>query len=301
MKQIDERNQTVLQEENSGKANVRFDNLKPCTNYLIEIYAKVDGGEARDEPFQRVFHTEPSLNSASFLNLNETFSTTNTASLRFFSYMEQVNCLNNYTIETCNMSNCFQRATLDNVESHKEREYKSIGLDHCTRYFFKVQPTYQGVSIMPREIAITTKFNKTEEKLSPQFEPGETSVQILVRNVDCFSLFRLNYQLDGSNKDVPEKKGHWVEIQLRNDGKPIAISNLQPNSTYKVNMTASNDHNEEQFSIFELHKFKTLPKVVLVKDTTHALPITTSNDKISNKNRNRVPRHYSLNNSKLLL
>ena len=297
LKQIEEKSKTVLQEENSGTTNTRFNNLKPCTNYLIEIFAKVDGGETREEPFQRVFHTQPSLNSASFLNLNETFTTTDTASLTFFTYMDQVNCFNNYTIETCNTSDCFQGKIFDNVINHKEVEYTSTGLDHCTKYFLKVQPTYQGVTIIPKEVQITTKFNETAEKLSPLFEPEETSVKILMRNVDCFNFFRVSFQLDSNNEDVEKKNRHWEEGDFRNEGNHIIINNLQPSSTYDVTVTASNDHSGEQFTIFELLKFKTLPKVVLIRNTTPSLPIKISKENISNKNLNRVPRHYSANNS----
>ena len=288
-KQEDEMHKEVLQEENYDKATVVFDNLKPCTNYLLEIYSKVTGGDTRDEYFQMNFHTQPSSNSATFLDLKDTSSTTNTASLSFFTYMDQVNCLNNFTIETCKNDDCFQRELLDGAISHEEREYTSTGLDHCTKYSIRVQPIYQGVDITPRYAVVVTNFDETAEKTNPQFDPEETSAKITMANLECFYSYNLSYLLIGSNET------HLEEVQIFNEGTPITINNLQPNSTYEVNMTSFSTHDGQQYTIFGQQKFKTLPKSL--KSTTPTPAIETSKINEITKSRSRVPRDYSVNNS----
>lgn len=285
MKQEDEKHKSVLQEHNTEKASVSFDGLQPCTNYLIEIYSKVTGGKTRDECLQRTFYTQPNINSASFLDLNRTTSNSNSATLSFFTYMEQINCLSNFTIETCKNDNCFQQKLLANTVSHEEKKYTSTGLDHCTKYSLKVKPTYQDVQIASKNVVVTTKFDDTAKKPTPNIKAGETSAKIIVKNVECFDLFTMSYKLIGNNDQNLE------EAKIRNKGNSIFIHNLRPNSTYSIKMTASMDHDGQQFTIFDHQKFKTLPK-------TAPIPAIISKENVTDGSRSRVLRHYSENGSK---
>ena len=291
-KQEDYQHKSVLQDENSEKANVSFSGLKSCTNYLVEIYSKVSGGETRDEYLQEKLYTEPNSNSASFLDLSDVVSNTSSVSLSFFTWMDQVNCLNNFTIETCKISNCFQRKMLDSAVAHEEKVYSSNGLDHCTKYSIRVQPNYKEIQIKPINVMVITKLDKTAEKSNPHFKPRETNVKIIVKNIECFESYKMRYQLvDSNNND-------FEEVQIQNDGNPISVLNLQPNKTYMMNMTALAPQDRQEYPIFELQKFKTLPKTLKTSETSNIHTNQNSKENSTDENRNRTPRHYSENSSK---
>ena len=291
-KQEDYQHKSVVQDQSSEKANVSFPGLKPCTNYHVEIYSKVSGGETRDEYLQEKFYTKPNSNSASFLDLSDIVSNTSSVSLSFFTWMDQVNCLNNFTIETCKIDKCFQRKMLDSVVSHEEKEYSSNGLDHCTKYSIRIQPTYEEIEINPINVTVITELDKTAEKSNPQFEPRETDVKIVVKNIECFESYKIRYQLvDSNNND-------FKEVQIQNDGNPISVLNLRPNKTYMMNMTALASHDGQEFPIFELQKFKTQPKTLETSETTHIHTKQNSKENSTDEIRSRTPRDYSENSSK---
>merc|ERR1719322_495666 len=94
-----------------------------------------------------------------------------------------------------------------------------------------------------------------------------------------------------SYKLIENSDQNLEEAKIQNKGHPIFIHNLRPNSTYTINMTASMDHNGQQYTIFDHQKFKTLPK-------TGPIPAIVSKENVTDSSRSRVPRHYSENSSK---
>ena len=91
-------------------------------------------------------------------------------------------------------------------------------------------------------------------------------------NLECFDSYNLSYQLIGS------KESHLEEVQINNEGTPITINNLKPNSTYEVNMTSFSTHDGQQYTVFGQQKFKTLPKSIKSTTPTPAIPTLKVNE-----------------------
>ena len=139
-------------------------------------------------------------------------------------------------------------------------KYVSTGLQHCTKYFLKVQPTFRGVNILAKEVAFVTELDDTEERITPfevDFKPGEDDVNIVVSNVDCMSDYTLNYRLN-ENIEGSGSGDEWMGKNGKIDDQAITIENLKPNSSYVVNMTGS--LNGKPLSLFELKEFETLKR-----------------------------------------
>ena len=241
-------------------ATAEFDNLKSCTSYEVYVYAKVEGGEDGDDFLKESFQTKPEINSASHLDLTDATSTSSEATLRFFTYMDQVNCLKNFTIETCKKTDCSHTKKLVIAENHEELKYASNGLEHCTNYLLKVQPSYPEVYIKPRNVNITTKFDETK-KIVPSIEPTAHDVKITMRNIDCVESYVINYGIVGSY-DLEEMSGLM-------DMEVITIVDLLPSTTYQISMTGTLKTGD--VTLFEAQKFKTLEEqtTTQAKKETH--------------------------------
>jgi hypothetical protein len=247
---VDLRHGVAKQLDDVNGANAEFDNLKSCTSYEVEVYAKVEGGEDGDEFLKESFQTKPAIDSASHLDLNDTKSTASDATLRFFTYMDEVNCLKNFTIETCQKNDCSRQKNIVIAENHEELKYDSNGLEHCTNYFLKVQPSYPEVDIEPKNVNITTKFDETK-KIVPSIEPRAHDVKLTMKNIDCVKSYVISYGIVGED-DMEEMEGIM-------DMEVITIDGLNASRSYQVNMTGTLKTGES-VTVFELYTFETTEK-----------------------------------------
>ena len=291
----------VTQPKNSQTVTTSFANLTSCMNYRVDIYPKVKDAELGENYASDSFNTKPDANSALHLKLDDLTCTKNSATLQFYTWMAKVHCLKNFTIETCNDRNeCINRRDFADIKNHDGVKYVSTSLQHCTKYFLKVQPTFRGVNIQAKEVAFVTELDDTEERITPfevDFNPGEHDVSIVVSNVDCMSDYTLNYRLN-ENNEGSGSGDEWMDKKGKIDDQAITIEDLKPNSSYLVNMTGS--LNGKSLSLFELKGFETLPRS---KTTTAKIkvqmPLSTGEenrdtlDKVSNQNRNIQPRQDS--------
>ena len=288
----------VMQPENGQTVAISFANLTSCMNYRVDIYPKVKDAELGENYASNSFNTKPDINSALHLKLDDFTYTKSSVTLQFYTWMAKVHCLKNFTIETCNkMNECMNRRDFADIKNHDGVKYVSTGLQHCTKYFLKVQPTFRGVNIQAKEVAFVTELDDTEERITPfeaDFNPGEDDVTIVVSNVDCMSDYTLNYRLN-ENNEGSGSGDEWMDKNGKIDDQAITIEDLKPNSSYVVSMTGS--LNGKHLSLFELKEFETLPRY---KTTTTKMKVSMSLlteeenedalDIVSNQNRNIQPR-----------
>ena len=227
---------TVEQSEDDDKSNVLLSNLRSCTKYRVDIHPKVLGGGIGDLSSDVYFHTKPEDSSADYLDLDNVISDKNSIRLQFFTYAEKVNCLEDFIIHTCSKDgNCFSEEKIKSDNTLSAAKYTIKGLQHCTKYFLKVQPTYPtdpNVNMKARRIPVITKFDETANNFSFTVKPDITSAEIFAQNIDCTDSYTLDYVLFGKSGEKHEWKNKTGKT---NDGV-IVIENLQPKSDYLVNM-----------------------------------------------------------------
>jgi len=254
---------------NENKAKAEFPNLKPCSNYQIEIFPKVKRAEEGNKFHTDSFYTKPDVESASYLDLNETSSTKSSVTLTFSTGMPRVNCLKNFDIQTCSSEkNCDQMQKFTGIHNHEKVKYTSDDLEHCSNYFLKVQPTYEGIDIKEKEVKVTTKFDEATVSV-PTLNPGTNDVNVVIRNTDCLESFETSYRLKGGSKEGSGSDHVWEKRLVKIDTNIINIDNLQPNSTYQMNMSGVTSGGSKKVSIFELKEFKTLSEGETRKTTNN--------------------------------
>ena len=292
---------TVMQPVNVETVETYFADLKSCTNYQVEIYPKVKDAELGDRFATTSFNTKPDIESASHLKLDDLTYTENSATLQFYTWMGKVHCLKNFTIETCNNKNeCVNKMNFAEIKNHEGVKYVSKGLQHCTKYFLKVLPTFVGVNIKAKEAAFVTELDESKDeakKFNVDFIPGANNVSILVSNVDCLNAYTVYYHLNDNNEGSGSED-EWIKKYVEKVDNSLSIEDLKPNSSYLVNMTGSLNGN--QLSLFEMKEFKTLLRY---KPTTTQIILQTSHptdgqsaeslDIGSEQNYGILPRHNS--------
>ena len=243
-------------DEGTNTVNVEFGNLQSCTKYDVEIVPKLKSGEYYD--FETTsFTTRPDRNSAALLSLPPPNTQTTSMTLSFYTWMPKVNCLKNFTIETCNTDNdCFNSQDFSNVETHAGVKYESNELEHCTNYLIKIKPTHLGVDIEPRIVRDTTKLDE-KASFMPEFRTSNKGVEIVVNHTRCFDYFTVKYthkeDMDSDNAD-----GNAKVFQKH---QPIIIENLTPNTTYYFSMDG-HQKDRPPLLLFEAQEFKTRPAKV---------------------------------------
>jgi hypothetical protein len=258
----------VQQETDAEENNVHFDSLESCTSYQVEIYANLKGDENVHESFKQSFQTLPDLNTASHLDLKNMEYTSSSSTLRFFTYMDKVSCLNEFIVETCrNDDDCFQLKDVIRSQNHEELKYTSNGLDHCTTYFLKVQPKYHGVYIKPTTVLFTTPLNETKTQINPIIEQRDNMITVKAQHIDCFDSFILSYRHKAFEEES-DGDGDWKEVSgKRNDGV-LTFNNIQLQRSYQIKITAYTIHGSGKLLIFEANSaskiFKSLTNFVIL-------------------------------------
>ena len=136
----------VTQPENSQTVTTSFANLASCMNYRVDVHPKVKDAELGENYVSESFNTKPDANSALHLKLDDLTCTKNSATLQFYTWMANVHCLKNFTIETCiNRNHCINRRDFADITNHEGVKYVSNGLQHCTQYFLKVHLKFINV------------------------------------------------------------------------------------------------------------------------------------------------------------
>merc|ERR1712126_60768 len=177
---------------------LQFDGLQSCTNYLADIIPAVKGYENEKNIITESFHTKPHSRSAEKLNLSDIVITKNSVDLTFYNFMPGVNCLNKFDIQVCQRwdenkpEDCSDPKTVE-MNSHF-LQYSKDNLYSCSNYTLVVTPKYDGISISPQKVALTTKFEH-KESYETKIEPGVNDVKVKVQNIDCFTSYKISYRL----------------------------------------------------------------------------------------------------------
>merc|ERR1711994_1004341 len=105
---------------------------------------------------------------------------------------------------------------------------------------------------------------------------------IVMSNTDCFDTFTISYRVKIDEEGNNGSKA-WKTVDSKKDAWYIEFNNLQPNSTYQVNMTAKLTASGQVITpIFVLKEFKTLEKGTTV--------LTTPKPRITTTAKELVPR-----------
>ena len=239
-------------DEETNNVDVEFEDLQSCTKYDVEIFPKLkssDSGEF-DEFETTSFTTRPDRNSAALLVVPPPTTQTNSTTLSFFTWMPKVNCLKNFTIETCTADNeCFNSRSFSKVQTHAGVKYESNGLEHCTNYVIKIKPTHLGVDIDSKIVHITTKMDENAA-FSPEFRQTQRRVEIMVKHTECFDYFTVKY--------YPKEKldsGKATDIEkVFKKGELIILENLNYNASYYISMDGHSE-NRDPLTLFDAQEF----------------------------------------------
>ena len=241
---------TVIQpDQGANNVNVEFGNLQSCTKYDVEIVPKLKSGEFDD--FETTsFTTRPDRNSAALLVVPPPTTQTHSTTLSFFTWMPKVNCLKNFTIETCNADNeCFNSKSFSKVQTHAGVKYETNGLEHCTNYVIKIKPTHLGVDIDPKIVHITTE-NDENAAFLPEFQQLQQWVKIMVKHTGCFDYFTVKYY---PKEKMDSEMAGEIENVFKKD-EPIILKNLNYNASYYISMDG-HSKNRDPLTLFDAQEF----------------------------------------------
>jgi hypothetical protein len=247
--------ETITENNEHGNLSVVFSNLKSCMKYEVDIYPKVAGGEVDSNVYAKEsFYAKPESEALQKLQLKNIISGNNSIRVNFPTFQDEVMCLENYTIETCdkNKDTCFQ--TLNITQNSGDFvTYQVNELKSCTKYYIKIQSSYPGVVLTSKSVPAITKFDAFKNNVTVHFKPCQNNVEISIDNIDCVESYIIKYRLaDGGNA--------WMEQHDTMEGETITIDSLHPNNLYEISMvgvTSSASTGQTNFTVFQQLEFRT--------------------------------------------
>ena len=270
---LDDRKEQYKKIANTGLAEAKFDGLQSCTNYLAEVIPAVEGNEDEKNMITESFHTKPDSRSAEKLDLNDLSTTKNSVSLTFYNYMQSVNCLSKFDIQVCQRWDenepafCLEPKTVEMNANYVQ--YSKDNLNSCSNYTMVVTPKYDGISINPKTIAFTTKF-EDKESYETNVEAGVDDVKVKVYNIDCFTSYKISYRLMdqtlmSETKNESGVEGKWKYQTGSLDSNEIILENLTPSSRYQIKMEVYRNENNHMALVLGETDFETLKQKTLGK------------------------------------
>lgn len=139
-----------------GSQIIIAEGLKPCTEYIINIFAVVgEDGYSPDEASIN-FMTPPEPSSANSLQ-PEVTSALNAVTALWRAY-DTLSCVEKYSVSVCReKEDCLESKEVSRNDALDYLKYETDNLEHCSPYTLQIKPLYMEKDMAPKIIDFRTK------------------------------------------------------------------------------------------------------------------------------------------------